>query len=143
MVNNMLLATDGSDNALRAAKHTAALMQKNPEISLTIVYVRSPGENLVRFQPWISTQEIDLEMKKMAENIINRTVAVFKEAGLQVNTEIIEGDPGKAIADYAGQKGFGQIVMGSRGLSDLSGIIMGSVSHQVLHFADCPVLLVK
>lgn len=143
MVNQMLLATDGSENALRAAKHAVALMKKNRDIRITLLNVRSPGENLVRFQPWVSPQEIDAEMEKIAQNIVNRTKAVFDEADLKVDTRIVEGDPGKTIAAYAKENGFGQIIMGSRGLSDLSGIIMGSVSHQVLHFADCPVLLVK
>lgn len=79
----------------------------------------------------------------MAQNAVNRTKAVFDEAGLKVDTEIIEGEPGKAIASHAKQNGFGQIIMGTRGLSNLYGVIMGSVSHQVLHLAECPVLLVK
>lgn len=143
MVNQMLLATDGSENALRAAKHAAALMKKNRDIKITVLNVRSPGENLVRFQPWISSQEIDDQMKKIAENVVGNTKAVFDEAGLKVNTKIIEGEPGKDIAAFANENGYGQIIMGSRGLSELSGIIMGSVSHQVLHFANCPVLIVK
>ena len=143
MVNKMLLATDGSENALRAARHAAALMKKNPDLSLTILTVRSPIENLTKFYPRAASQEIDAGIQKMAESAVNRTKAVFDEAGLQVETEIAEGDAGKTIASYAKEKGFGQIIMGTRGLSNLSGIIMGSVSHQVLHFTECPVLLVK
>lgn len=143
MVNKLLLPTDGSENALRAARHAVALMKKNPDMELTVLYVRSPAENLVRFEPWTNQQDIDNEMVKMARNALNRTKAVFEEAGLQVSDDLVEGDPGYAIADYARKKGFGQIIMGTRGLSNLSGIIMGSVGHQVLHFADVPVLFVK
>jgi len=143
MFNKTLMATDGSENALRAARYAAALMKNNPNMSITVLTVRSPSDNLTRFYPWTSPQEIEAGIQKMAENAVKRTKEVFDEAGLQVDTDIIGGDPGKTIASYAKEKGFGQIIMGTRGLSDLSGIIMGSVSHQVLHFAECPVLLVK
>jgi nucleotide-binding universal stress UspA family protein len=145
MVNKILLAVDGSENSMRAARHTAALMKKNPGLKVTILYVRSPVENLLKFSPWVQPQIIESETKKIAENIIERAKSVFTGEGFYVETDVVMGDAGEAIVKYAEEGKFGQIIMGTRGLSDLSGIILGSVSHQVLHLAkpDCPIMLVK
>ncbi|MCL6638976.1 MAG: universal stress protein [Firmicutes bacterium] len=143
MVNKALLATDGSENALRAARQAAELMKSNPGLKVTALYVRTPASNLLKFEPWVLLQDIEKEMHKLAGRAIEKTVSLFQEQGLAVDSEIVAGEPGVAIADYAKKNGFGWIIMGTRGLSDLSGVIMGSVSHQVLHLTELPVLLVK
>lgn len=143
MINKLLLATDGSDNALRAAEQVIELMKKNPELKATALYVRSPSTNLLKFSPWVQLEDIDEEVKKIAERSIAKTLALFEKEGLTADSAIIHGEPGIEIAGYAKNNGFGWIVMGTRGMGDLTGIILGSVSHQVLHAAEVPVLLVK
>lgn len=144
MITKYLMATDGSENALRAAQHTAELMLNNPHIKVTIIYIRSSYSSLRKFTPWVSMEEIDVELQKMAQRAIDKTKEVFYTLGLPVDYLIETGDdPGYTIANYAKQHGFGHIVMGTRGLSNLSGIIMGSISHQVLQQADVPVIFVK
>lgn len=53
------------------------------------------------------------------------------------------GDAADTIVKYAQEKGCSQIVMGSRGLGAVSGLILGSVATKVIHLTDIPVLLVK
>lgn len=145
MNNKMLLAVDGSDNSLRAARHAATLMKSVPDLKVTILNVRSPAENFAKFSPWVSPQTIESETIKMSNNIIEKAKKIFTEEGLDVETDIITGDPGEVITRYAKEGNFGHIIMGTRGLSNLKGIILGSVSHQILHMADpdCPVIMVK
>ena len=47
------------------------------------------------------------------------------------------------IADQAKKQGFDQIVMGTRGLNRVSGLLLGSVATGVLHLVDIPVTLIK
>lgn len=144
MITRYLVATDGSDNALRAAHYAAELMLNNPNMKVTIIYVRSPFSALRKFTPWVSMDDIDVELQKMAQRAIDKTKEVFYAQGLPVDTAIEMGeDPGYVISQYAKTNKIGHIIMGTRGLSNLSGIIMGSVSHQVLHQSEVPVIFVK
>jgi nucleotide-binding universal stress UspA family protein len=47
------------------------------------------------------------------------------------------------IAQYAKEKGCDQIVMGTRGLGTVQGLLLGSVATKVIHLANVPVMLVK
>lgn len=62
-----------------------------------------------------------------------------------VSTEFTQtyGDPGRTICDYAGTWGADLIIVGRRGLSGLSELILGSVSNYVLHHAPCSVLTLQ
>jgi nucleotide-binding universal stress UspA family protein len=143
LINKLLLATDGSDNALHAAEQAIELMKKNPELKVTALYVRSPSTNLLKFSPWVQLEDIDKEVEKIAARSIAKTLSLFEKEGLTADSATVMGEPGIEIAGYAKKNGYGWIVMGTRGMSDLSGIILGSVSHQVLHETKVPVLLVK
>ena len=60
-----------------------------------------------------------------------------------VRTVVHEGDPASAILAVAKDAGADLIVMGRRGLGDLAGLLLGSVSHKVTHLADCACLTVR
>jgi len=55
----------------------------------------------------------------------------------------VAGHAAKEIVDTARTEGSDLIVMGSRGLSDIAGLFVGSVTHQVLRLAHIPVLVVR
>ena len=54
-----------------------------------------------------------------------------------------QGDPAKCILAAIDEESADFVVMGSRGLSDLKGLLMGSVSHKVSHLAPCTCVTVK
>lgn len=60
-----------------------------------------------------------------------------------VRGEIKDGDPAQAILSCGKSEGADIIVMGSRGLGDLKGLLMGSTSHKVSQLAPCTVITVK
>ena len=55
----------------------------------------------------------------------------------------IYGQAGREIVDAARAHDAGVIVMGSRGRSDLAGLVLGSTAHKVIHLSDLPVLVVR
>lgn len=61
----------------------------------------------------------------------------------QIEQELTQGDPVRVILDTAKKRDVDAIVMGSRGLSDLGGVVIGSVSHKVSHAAKCRVITVS
>lgn len=77
-------------------------------------------------------------MHDYAHRILSDAKSLATQRGVtRVETVTGEGDAAKQILESAKREGVDGIVMGSRGLSDLKGAIMGSVSHKVCHDAEC------
>ena len=60
-----------------------------------------------------------------------------------VNVAVLDGDPANRILEYAERESVDCIVIGSRGLSDVKGLLVGSVSHKVSNRARCTCITVK
>lgn len=75
--------------------------------------------------------------------IIEKYTAVFKAKNIEYSEKIIGGSTAKIIKTVAESESCDLIVMGSKGKSDLEGLVVGSVTHKVLHIAPCPVLVIK
>lgn len=75
---------------------------------------------------------------------LRRAEEIAKGKGVTATKTVMEdGDPVRRILKQADSEGANLIVMGSRGLSDLKGLLMGSVSHKVSHLADCTCVTVR
>ena len=60
-----------------------------------------------------------------------------------VQTLLADGDPAETIAALAREKLADAIIMGSRGLGEIKGLFLGSVSHKINHLAECTCITVK
>jgi nucleotide-binding universal stress UspA family protein len=69
--------------------------------------------------------------------------ALLERAGIGYTPAVLLGPVAESIAQYAKDKGCDQIVMGTRGLGALGGMLMGSVTTELLRLTDLPVTLVK
>lgn len=80
----------------------------------------------------------------LADKILAAAKRVAQDHGVQkVSSVIADGDPAQQILRHAEKEGANLIVMGSRGLSDLKGLLMGSVSHKVSQLSPCSCITVK
>lgn len=80
----------------------------------------------------------------LGENIIADNRRVATENGVtDIETKIAEGDAASKIVQLATDNHVDLIVMGSRGLGEIKGMLMGSVSHKVSQLTQCPCLTVK
>lgn len=86
-----------------------------------------------------AAQELLEEGRKLMEPY----AGVLSDAGMTPEIMVREGRPGHAIVEEAQSGGFDLVVMGSRGLSDFEGMLLGSVAHRVLSAAHCPVLVTR
>lgn len=140
MFDKILLAVDGSDHALHAARAAAEMAHsmKPKEFRVVVSYDTIPiylGEPNLQFA-------ID-HRKKDAEEILEKTLKEIGEIPCEIHTELLEGDPAAAIIDVAATRKSDIIVMGSRGLGRLAGLLLGSTSQKVVAHAPCPVLIVR
>lgn len=132
--SRVLLPSDGSDTSLKAAAYASRLMKTNPDMKLTVLVVVPESSGFA---------EVDKAMEEKGKEIMNRTLRGFSEEGLEVEKYIEKGDPAAVIINYAERGSYDHIIMGSRGASELRGAAIGSVSHKVIHLANCRVTLVK
>ena len=78
-----------------------------------------------------------------SEEILNAGLQEIGQVPGKVKTEILEGPPAEAILSVAETRGVDLIIMGTRGLGRLAGLLVGSQSQKVVAHAHCPVLLVR
>ena len=82
--------------------------------------------------------------RALGERLMDDATARARDQALaNVRTVLREGDPAAAILNVAQEERADVIVMGRRGLGDLAGLLLGSVSHKVAHLAECACLTVK
>ena len=80
----------------------------------------------------------------VGEVLLDDAERVAKDCGIKtINRDWAHGDPASCILDVARKEKADLIVMGSRGLSDLRGLLVGSVSHKVNQLSACACLTVK
>jgi nucleotide-binding universal stress UspA family protein len=140
MFEKVLLAVDGSDHALHAARLAADLARtmKSKEFRIVVAYDSIPpylGEPNMQYA-------IDARMKE-AQSILQAAVEAVGDVPAEIYTELIEGSSADAIINVAVTRASDVIVMGSRGLGTLAGLLLGSTSQKVVSHAPCPVLIVR
>lgn len=139
MYKSILLAADGSENSLRAAKEAVKLasLVKNSEV--TILYVIGSSETYEGEVHRDRSVEFDLARKRKIQPIVDE----LEREEIFYKVEIDFGIPSKTISEVANERSFDMLIMGKRGLNTMQEMVMGSVSRKVLNSADCPVLVVK
>ncbi|MBT2569061.1 universal stress protein [Planococcus sp. ISL-110] len=139
MYKKVLLAVDGSDHSIRAAKQAVKIAAPSPDAQVTIVFVADHANAKNEVLHSGSSMELDLKRRKKIQPI-EETLAAGQ---VKYKVEILHGTPGPAIVEYANKEKFDILIIGSRGLNGLQEMVLGSVSHKVVKRANCPVLIVK
>jgi nucleotide-binding universal stress UspA family protein len=146
MFSRILLASDGSEDALKAAAFVADLARKYGS-QVTVLHVFNMPISPVAF---VGAPGIELDapmMDQYADDVqaavARRTGRVLEEAGVEYDTRLEKGHPADRIVEVAEEGHYDLIVLGSRGLSEFKRFLLGSVSDRVSHHAHCPVLIVK
>ncbi len=133
------VAVDGSENALRAAKHALMLAQYLPGAELVIInvsdYNKAKDERLLTQSP----ESLSLKRDQKVQPILE----LAKKAGVATKITMLKGNPSVEIIKYVEEHAVDQLVIGSRGLNTIQEMILGSVSHKVMKHAHCPVTIVK
>lgn len=147
MIQRILLATDGSETALKATRWAAELA-KTYGAKVTVLHVVHIPAALAgsTVLPGGATDVavVTRLMEQAAEGVITVTTPLLEEAQVDYTARIEYGHAAETIVGVANEEGADLIVMGSRGLTAASALLLGSVSHKVLHAVhDKPVLIVR
>lgn len=144
MFDRILVAVDGSDHALAAVRIAAEVQQKfDSEMFILCVYrhhsLLEASMSMVRPE---DPEILDDSMADAAGEVVEKAKALAAELGAKkIRGFIKSGPPARTIIDFAKKKKANLIVLGSRGLGDVEGYLLGSVSHKVTSLAGCPVMV--
>ena len=142
MFNNILVGVDRSEHAW-AALHEAVDIARTEGSALSALVVYSTNLFWIASAPMYQTTvdeylaAVHGEAQRLADDVAD---AIPKELHAQVL--MVDGDPAQSILDQAVAGGHDLVVVGSRGRDDATSLLLGSVSHAVLHHSRVPVLIV-
>ncbi|MGF1660691.1 MAG: universal stress protein [Rubrimonas sp.] len=147
MFRRIVVGVDGSEQSLRAVD-TATELARRFEGMLMLVCVyrhHSPLEasvSTVRSTRGSAAESAEAAMKAYARDVIARARDQVDEA-IPVEAFILRGPTAREIVDFARKKEADAIVVGARGAGDVSGFLLGSVSHKVGGLSPVTCVLVK
>jgi nucleotide-binding universal stress UspA family protein len=147
----ILIAVDGSAHSEAALRYVAQRLQTMPSTSVVVVNAQA------EFMPsrYTALQNELLVDRRMRKSILKdyykaRSDEALKKPGiarlisqLSAKTVVVIGDPAEAIVGYAKRHRCDEIVMGTRGLGRVKGLLLGSIATRVVQLARMPVVLVK
>jgi len=136
MFKTIVVAMDGSEGS-RQACSVAAEMARDEGAKLVLVHVAEHTIGKGGGDVTVGQEELKETITEEAEQL--------SSGGLDVSVEVRDemvGGPAHVIADVAGEVGADLIVAGTRGHSSVAGLLLGSVTHRLLHIAGRPVLAV-
>ena len=137
-MKRIVVATDGSPGGRLAVTRGISLAQETGA-ELTFVSVlthASPTDAVTGEGPG----QLGSHTNRAA---VEEAVAAAKSGGVKADYQFLEGDPAAAVVEFARERDAELIVVGSRGLGRVRGLLLGSVSHAIVSNSDRPVLVVK
>lgn len=139
---SILLAVDGSRHALRAVSYVCDLHRAGLPLHVHLLNVqpRIVSGNVRRF---VSQAQINAYLRDEGELALRAARRRLDRAGIKHEYDIRSGALAETIVELAGERRCTRIVMGTRGLGAVSGLVLGSVTYGVVHLAAMPVTLVK
>ncbi|MDH5356034.1 MAG: universal stress protein [Gammaproteobacteria bacterium] len=147
MIKKILVATDASAASDRAVSE-AAYLASTHEAELLILHVirdmqlPTKMKEAPELEAFANTREDVL--RQVAENILLEAVENAKSNGVKkVQTAIGSGDPATSVIGFAKRRKVDMIVVGTRGLSKVKGLFMGSVSRKIVNNAEANCLIVR
>lgn len=153
MIKTILVATDRSEHARKAVTLAADLAEKYGS-RLVLTHVANPKQLTYEALHAAQVEHLideDLRRNRDRETEVLMTLGreLLDEARTRIRnvpdvaTRLEEGDPAKRIIEAAKAENADMIIIGSRGLNTIQGIMLGSVSHKVTQLAPCTCITVK
>jgi len=136
--NRVLVPTDGSDHSLRALAHVIKRASSDRHLEICVLNVQPP------FPPslFVTASMIAEHHETKSKEDLARALRMLHRKAVKAEILVRVGEPGETIVRVARQKHCGEIVLGSRGLGNLKGLILGSVTTKVIHATRVPVTVV-
>jgi nucleotide-binding universal stress UspA family protein len=136
----VLAATDFSETAAVAVEWATELARQQGT-RLELVHAVTTPPSMPGYVP-TSGLDFTADVRRAAEGRLQELVASLRQAGTEVGAYLDAGMPSQVIVDRAEAVAASAIVLGTRGLTGLRHLLLGSTTERVIHDAPCPVLAI-
>jgi nucleotide-binding universal stress UspA family protein len=146
-IGRILVGVDGSDPSKRAVSR-AITVARATGAKLYIVYVvHIPvyASSTLLDSPAIDYSGVEQALTEVGKRVVAEAVKQAEGSGVEVAADVLERATSivQSMLDYATDNKIDLIVVGSRGLSGLKRVVLGSVSGGLVNHAHCDVLVVR
>lgn len=145
MYRKILIPTDGSprsETAIKEGVHLARVL--NAEVVVFHVISVAQALSVLYSERTVEAYKaINEELEKNGAEIMQRVKNSYSGLGVNVDTKIAKGNAAYEICDEAKNGRYDLIIMANRGLGEIKGYLLGSVSNRVVRHAGCSVLVIK
>jgi nucleotide-binding universal stress UspA family protein len=145
-ISKILVAVDGSDPSFNASAYAIDWAKRN-DAELIVLYIVSPVPySQFEYANIGRMKEIEsIEEEKAQREVVDKVKRKATENKVSVKTEVLIKYTSvvKEIVEYAEDNKVDMIVIGSRGVTGLKKLLLGSVANGVVTYSHCPVLVVK
>lgn len=138
MAQNILVPIDGSESSDHAVEYAVNLAQIY-QAKLNFLYVANINQLAINAA---LSDAILAAVKNAGQTILDRAAELVPD-GIECESVQETGMPAVSILEFVRDRNIDMIVMGSRGLGIVEGVLLGSVSQYVMERAKCPVMIVK
>jgi nucleotide-binding universal stress UspA family protein len=139
MFKRIIAAVDGSEHSYRALQYAKGLAECFGA-DLYLVHVFPQTSDLLGYDEY---EKLVARRESAGQEVLQEARQKLGDTSFTVHEELLEGPEAEAILAVAETQQVDLIVMGTRGLSTLQGLLLGSVSHKVIRHANCPVTLCR
>jgi nucleotide-binding universal stress UspA family protein len=147
MLERLVVGVDGSDHSYQAVEYAVDLAKvAGSKIFLLTVFrpMRMPDNTHSLIRPQLHPDPADTGLDSTARQVVEAAERWAREHGAgDVESFVRHGPPARTIAAFAKEVKASAILLGGRGLGDISAFMLGSVSQKVSHIAECTCILVK
>jgi nucleotide-binding universal stress UspA family protein len=139
----ILLPVDGSPSAIRATRKlidTLDWYKEAPAIDLVAVHLPLP--RVPNMGAFVSKEMVEKYYEDECEAMLAPSRKLLDDASVKYSARRLAGPIAESIVERATQSGSDLIYMGTRGMTALANMAMGSVTTRVLHLCHIPVVLI-
>lgn len=140
-MKKILMPYDDSESSRRALAYALNPDEVTSRASIHLINVQPWPPVYSEYMPPLYITDVHESLTRCGEQVLAPAVEKLKAAGREHSAEVHLGDVPQMIIDRAKALGCDHIIMGSRGLSMIKGLLLGSVANRVLQFAEVPVTL--
>lgn len=140
----ILVASDGSKNAMRAVKFAIAQVKASnlKTKSITLISVHDDA-GLRHAKSFVGSEAISDYLRELSDKELKPAIKALDDAGVKHSMVIKTGHVAEEIASLAQKEKFDMVVLGSKGRSAIADLLIGSVAQRVIAMVKQPVVLIK